>query len=70
MTTPKWDVKTESFEGFSFNARTGKSKAATGTRVRYRRVGSRGRFKTFVVEGAMPKNVQLLVSKYEDRNRI
>ena len=68
-----WDVRIESFDGWSFDMTSGKARGkiseAAGARVRYRRAGSRGRFESFVVVDQSPdwvtKRASGLISKYE-----
>lgn len=49
----KYEIRTES-AGLSINLRTGLSDAKQATRVKFRKKGSKGRFESFVVVGAMP----------------
>ncbi len=63
----RWDIRTEPYTGVSFNKKTGVIKNVTGTRIRYRPKGTRGRFREFTVVGNLPSApLADIVSKYED----
>lgn len=48
----EWDIRTEAVEdGLTFDTKGGPTGTANGTRIRFRRAGSRGRFESFVVVG-------------------
>lgn len=63
-----WDVRLEWLEpGFSIDIKTGKTrdtKPKEYTRVKYRKLNSKGRWNSFVVQGDVPKDHQELVNAY------
>lgn len=70
----KWDIRLEPCgDGVSFDVKTGKlapvDKAAV--RVKYRKIGSKGRFETFVAMTGIPSgvDVQDLVTRYDEERR-
>jgi hypothetical protein len=68
----RWDIQLERDKPIAaMNTRTGKWRTVDReiTRVKYRRAGSRGRFETFVVEGALPDDLQALVDKFEESRK-
>jgi DNA integrity scanning protein DisA with diadenylate cyclase activity len=69
MSEQQWEIRTEPFSGLSVNPDTGHSEKESGTRVRYRRRGSRGRFEVFVLVGHSTANMQEVVSLYEKRRQ-
>lgn len=60
----KWEISTEAVDGPAFDLRTGKSVDGRGTRVKYRRAGSRNRWLSFVVVGEVPQDLQAVVTAY------
>lgn len=62
----KWDVRVES-DDYATMDPTGKWHRDHGMRVRYRRLGSRGRFTSFIVQGKLPKGMSIfdVVNAYE-----
>lgn len=65
----KWDIRAEAVEGLSINPSTGESGAEAGTRIRYRKQGSRGRFRSFVVVGDLAGTLPEIVDKYEEQRK-
>lgn len=61
----KWDIRAEQVEGTSINPVTGETSEAEVTRIRYRKQGSRGRFKSFVVFGELKGTLPEIVDAYE-----
>lgn len=65
---PKWEIRTERDVGFfGINLKPGKETHAGEPcmRVKYRKHGSRGRFRSFVIVGAIPTSIPELVDAYE-----
>ncbi len=66
--TRRWDIVVEPESGFSLDVEAGKfTDTPKGTvRVRYRKLGSRGRYETFVVVGGFGKQTPFeVVNAYE-----
>ena len=66
----KWDIRTEVWEGFSFDSK-GKEYEIIGTKIRYRKAGSRGRFESFILTNALHNRLSLseLVDRYEESKK-
>lgn len=61
----KWDVHVDPPEEMNaLNQTTGKWVKKMGSRVRYRKFGSRGRFESFVCIGIVPADHQALVDAH------
>jgi hypothetical protein len=63
-----WDVRTERRASLSIGGGTAAEEIVT--RVSFRLAGSRGRFESFVVKGAMPRDTQALVTEYAETLRL
>jgi hypothetical protein len=63
--SPKWDIRTEIAEVFMTFAHNALAPAGPGLRVKYRKFGSRGRFKSFVLVDKVPADLQAVVDAYE-----
>ncbi|MFA7295663.1 MAG: hypothetical protein WC211_00585 [Dehalococcoidia bacterium] len=61
----KWDIRVEPWSGWSIPAEGGAFADVKAQCVMYRPAGTRGRWRKVVVQGALPKDTQALVSQYE-----
>lgn len=62
----KWEIRTEHTESVPMKRN---EKPESGMRIRYRKLSSRGRFKTFVLVGKLPDGRSLddVIDAYEVR---
>lgn len=68
----KYDIRISKYRGLMLDEKAGTLKSVTGTKFRYRKHGSRGRFQSFVVVGSVPDDItpEEIVAKYaEDRSQ-
>lgn len=66
----RWQIKVEPWCGWSFAADGGKfHNISEASLVKYRTAGTRGRWRRVVVQGALPPDLQSMVSTYESNLR-
>jgi len=65
MPAPKWDIRTELAEVYMSFGHDRLAPAGPGLRVKYRKFGSKGRFKSFVIVDKVPVDLQAVVNAYE-----
>ena len=64
-TPHKWDIRTELAEVVMTFSTNKIAPAGPGLRVLYRKFGSKGRFKSFVIVDKVPVDLQAVVDAYE-----
>lgn len=61
----QWDIKAEHYSGMGFDPKTLKMTPQTGTQIKYRKKGKKGRYKSFIVVGDLCGTLPKIVEAYE-----